>query len=735
MNSKKILCKKVNDYEVTARKIKGNVYKVEVILDKVLDLPSLSITDAKQCENAKVVDDKLVCACSSLTINDDGSISVFDKDGNVIYGEKSNVITKRDYEIRKDSVPSEFAKFSSNKNMVQYDISFDFEADEAIYGLGANRNKSFNIKDESFDLYQQNTLLPIPLMVSSKGYGVFFDEYSMMFYNAKEHKFTVDCSMQPRYYIILGSYQQIIKTYRNLTGGVSLLPKWSFGFTQSKERYKSAREVKDVIDKHIENEIPVSMVVQDWQYWTFMNWGLKKFRKSYGNAKKMVQYAHEKDVKLMISVWPRVTGHNNKDKREFKKHDMLFKKTYLDVSPAKEKFTNRNYYNAFKKEARDVFFEQFYDGIGKYNFDAYWLDNCEPLASGYKEKDYSIELYRQIFDRRFANTYPFFHNVEFMKKLKKMSNKRQFIMTRCSHPAMQKENITVWTGDIDASYEVLRQQLNSMLNYVMTGNAYINFDIGGFFLNGKQQSSDCKDSYPLMLEDKGYCELFVRWMQVGAFVPMMRSHGTHAARELWLFDQPYRQIAENYVKLRHQLIPYIYTTAYDVTNNYASMIKPLVLDYPTDQNVQNKGDEFMFGDNILVCPILNAMYWDVNNTKIDEPQKVSVYLPEGKWYNYHTNEAFEGAQEYELETSLENIPVFIKDNSIIPMMIDDKLTFKVYGEGEKRCSFYDDDGESYKYQDGEFCLLDVQSKGETLEITQVDGKIKFDEVYEVEFIK
>lgn len=730
-----VLHKKVNQNDVIATKIKGNAYKIEIALEKYLDLPSLSMKNCVECENTQVNGNKLICNCSELTISDDGCITICDKEEKVIYSEKSKQIIRLNYEAIPDTVPSEFEKFVNIKNIVEYSLNFNFDENECIYGLGANRNKTFNIKDESFDLYQQNTLLPIPLMISSKGYAVFFDEQSMMFYDGNEHKFTVDCSMQPRYYIILGSYQQIIKTYRDLTGGVSLLPKWSFGFVQSKERYKSSAQVQGIIKKHIEHNIPLSMVVQDWQYWTFMNWGLKKFRKSYGNVKKMVEYAHQNDVKLMISIWPRVTGHNNKDKRQFRRKGLLLRKTYLDISPAKEKFTNRNYYNAFKKEARDLFFKQFYAGIGKFNFDAYWLDNCEPLASGYREKDYSIDLYRQLFDRRFANTYPYFHNVEFMKKLKKMSNKRQFIMTRCSYPAMQENNITVWTGDIDASFEVLTQQLYSMLNYVMTGNAYINFDTGGFFVSGREKSSDCKDFYPLMLEDKAYCELFVRWMQVGAFIPMMRSHGTHTGRELWLFDEPYKAIAESYINLRYQLLPYIYTIAYDVSNNYASMIKPLVMDYPDDEMVKNNGDEFMFGENILVCPILKPMFWDVNNTKISQPPQVKVYLPKGRWFDYHTNEVFEGEKEYVINMGLENIPIFIKDNSIIPMMIEDKLSFKVYGNGEKECSLYDDDGETYKYQKGEFYLLKVKSKNETLEITQVDGKIKFDKPYDVIYIK
>lgn len=335
------------------------------------------------------------------------------------------------------------------------------------------------------------------------------------------------------------------------------------------------------------------------------------------------------------------------------------------------------------------------------------------------------------------------------------STKRVFILTRSGYTGQQRYGCNVWTGDVTSSWQNLRNQVPAMLNFSLTGNPNVNSDLGGFFCsayNNAGPNSAVKN--PL------FQELFVRWMQMGVFTPMMRSHGADIKREIYYFGEkgePVFDAVADAIRLRYALLPYIYSTSWNMTSRGGSMMKALPMDFPHDKKVWNMTDEYMFGDNLLVAPVLEAYYtpelvtttdentgWDrkekfdiATDAAVDflKPVKAPVYLPAGTaWWDFETGEKFTGGKTIEKEAVIGTIPVYVKAGSILPLGPDvqyaeekpwDNLEVRVYPGADGSFTLYEDEGDNYNYEKGQYSEIEFKWNDKKRELTVGDRSGSF----------
>ena len=456
-------------------------------------------------------------------------------------------------------------------------ISFKWEKDEKIHGLGQFEEGIYNYRNETQYLYQHNMRIPIPFFVSNKGYGVFIDCGSIMKMMGKKDEgvFELDTIEQLEYYFIAGdSLDKIVKGYREITGEAVMLPKWAFGYIQSKEAYKNEDELVEVVEKYREADIPIDCIVQDWNTWKDGHWGEKILdEKRYANIEERMDKIHSMNVHSMVSIWPGMDQRAMDFKELFKGGHIL-----LDNST----------YNAFDKEARMMYWEQARKGLFDRGFDSWWCDSSEPFSGvdwqgEFKldnEKRYELvgEEHKKYIDPALSNCYPLMHSkgiYENQRKYKK--DKRVLNLTRSGYPASQRYATVLWSGDISATWGNFKRQIIEGLNFCMAGMPYWTLDIGAFFTVGSAwQNRGCgantnpnslwfwEGDFNEGVNDLGYRELYVRWLQYGTFLPMFRSHGTDTPREIWNFGEKgemFYDVIEKYIKLRYKLMPYIYSAA------------------------------------------------------------------------------------------------------------------------------------------------------------------------------
>ena len=329
--------------------------------------------------------------------------------------------------------------------------------------------------------------------------------------------------------------------------------------------------------------------------------------------------------------------------------------------------------------------------------------------------------------------------------------KRIFIMTRSSYAGQQHYGSNMWSGDVNSSWDMLRKQVPAGLSFSLTGNPNFNTDIGGFFCNAYNTLGPA--SAP---RNPQYQELYVRWMQYGLFCPVFRSHGADAPREIWQFGkkgEPVYDAIEKQIRLRYRLLPYLYSTAWQVTSNNDSYMRPLFADFAQDKKVWDITDEFMFGRSILAAPIVNPQYteekiirtdamtgWDRNDVRgqKDDVRKVDFtaaktatkYLPKGTtWYDYWTNKRYKGGQRVTIETTFDRVPMFVRAGSILPLGPEmqyvgekswDNLELRIYPGADGCFTLYEDEGDSYNYEKGAYSTIAFQWNDRTRTLTIAD---------------
>ena len=632
------------------------------------------------------------------------------------------------------------------------------DKEEAIYGLGQLQNGKMIQRNMTKNLIQGNVEDVSPFFQSTKGYGVFWDNYSPTLFtdNEVETSFRSEVGDCVDYYFMYGKDADgVIAQVRSLTGQAPMFPLWTYGYWQSKERYKSQEEVVDVVRKYRELGIPLDGIIQDWQYWGHNYlWNAMDFQNpTFNNPQKMMEDVHAMNAHMAISIWSSF-GPMTKPYRELDKKGMLFNFTTWPQSGLESWPPNMEYpsgvrvYDAYNPEARDIYWKYLNDGIFKLGMDAWWMDSTEPDHLDWKPEDMDTKTYLGSF-RKVRNAYPLMTvGGVYDHQRAVTSDKRVFILTRSGFLGQQRYGANVWSGDVASTWESFRNQIPAGLNFSLCGMPHWNSDIGGFFAGhyNKSWNDDSASKNPL------YQELYVRWLQFGTFNPMMRSHGTDVYREIYKFGkkgEPVYDAIEKMIGLRYSLLPYIYSTSWEVSNRQSSFMRALMMDFVDDRKVWDINDEYMFGKSILVAPITHAQYtpeavvkvseeegWNrdgAKKTKTDaavdfmETKSTNIYLPAGTlWYDFWTNEKHEGGKEITKETTLDVIPLYVKAGSIIPVGPQvqyatekpwDHLELKVYAGANGNFILYEDEFDNYNYEKGAYTEIPISWNNASRKLT------------------
>lgn len=642
---------------------------------------------------------------------------------------------------------------------------FALEPDEHIYGLGLLQNGKLSQRGINRRLSPGNVEDGIPYIHSAKNYSVYWDNYSPTQFTEKDNSFTFTSEVGDGvdYYFMRGDNADgVVAEMRALTGQVPMMPLWAYGFMQSRERYKSQDEVVGVVKKYRENGIPLDCIIQDWQYWgdNYLWNGMEFMNPDYSRPKDMIDEVHRNNARMMISIWSSF-GPQTKPYRELDAKGMLFNFGTWPQSGISTQWPPRmdypsgvRVYDAYNPEARDIYWKNL-SRINEIGMDGWWMDSTEPDHLNFKPEDMDTPTHLGSF-RKVRGAYPLMTvGGVYTHSREAQPDKRVCILTRSGWAGQQRYGCNVWSGDVGSSWESLRKQIPAGLNFSLTGNPNFNSDLGGFFAGAYNRNWPGKPGS----ENPAYRELYVRWMQMGIFTPMMRSHGTDVPREIYLYGkagEPVYDALVDAVRLRYRLMPYIYSTAWDVTNNSSTFMRALVMDFPADSKVADMNDQYMFGRSLLAAPVTHAAYTPEDNKQISAddgwneskgdknlaatgeidftaPRKDSVYLPAGsKWYDFHTGRMNEGGQEIEIETTLASIPLYVRSGSILPIGPDvnyttekpwDNLEIRVYPGENGSFTLYEDDGETYGYEKGLYTEIPFKwnDKSRTLTIDKRKG--------------
>ena len=619
--------------------------------------------------------------------------------------------------------------------------TFTLDKDEAVYGLGTFQDGKMNRRGSQKRMEQSNLEDFQNVLQSIKGWGLYWENYSPTVFEDNAQGMTFDAEVGEGidyYFMYGGSADGVIAQMRYLTGDVPMFPLWTYGFWQSKERYKTAKETESIVDQYRALQVPLDGIIQDWQYWgSNYLWNAMDFlSEDFSNGKQLIDNVHKKHAHFMISIWASF-GPMTQQFRELEKIGCLLPFETWPQSgishvwpPMRDYPSGVKVYDAFHPEARAIYWK-YLKKLYDYGTDAWWMDSTDPDFFNPRESDYEHKVYGGTW-RSQRNAFPL-ETVRgiYQSQRKDDRGKRIFIMTRSSYAGQQHYGSNMWSGDVNSSWDMLRKQVPAGLSFTLTGNPNFNTDIGGFFCSSYNTKGS--GSAP---KNPQFQELYVRWMQYGLFCPVFRSHGADAPREIWQFGQkgePVYDAIEKTIRLRYRLIPYLYSTAWQVTSNNDSYMRPLFADFAADKKVWNMTDEFMFGRSILAAPIVDPQYteekvirtnamtgWDRRKESGDRSQESVVnwqeaktavkYLPKGAmWYDFWTNQKYQGGKSVTLTTTFDRVPMFVRAGSILPLGPEmqyvgektwDNLEIRVYPGADASFVLYEDEGDSYNYEKG-----------------------------------
>ena len=685
-----------------------------------------------------------------------GAIRYFDATGNLLLAEPErggkwltakkitrNIFNKDAQIAAKESIDGARATATDFQTVpdgeeFEAKLEFVFAKDEALFGLGSHEEGYGNLRGKSRELYQQNMKIVLPYFVSTHHYGLLLDCCSLMTFHddALGSYWWADVVDELDYYFIHGAtFDDLTRGYHTLTGKPPMLPKWAFGFAQSKERYVDAAEVTAIVREHRRRKIPLDLVVLDWKSWPDGPcFGQKSFDPvRFANPEAMTRELHELGARLMISIWPIMTNGGENQQELLARGLMLGNQSTVD---------------AFNPEARAVYWEQARRGLFVHGIDAWWCDCTEPFEADWsgavKPEPHqrlviNTEAAKKYLDQRLTNAYSLHHAQGIYEGQRKATSAKRVVnVTRSAYAGQHRYSTISWNGDICATWETLRRCIPEGLNYCAAGEPYWTVDIGAFFIKNdptlwfwsgdydegcrglidfNAKSADLNDTGS---RDLGYHELYTRWLQYGAFLPMFRSHGTDAAREIWRFGEPgnpfYDTIAKT-IHLRYRLLPYIYSLAAQVTRNSYTLLRAVALDYPNDPATHNLTDQFLFGPALLVCPVTTPMYYERRSQPLTGVAKTrAVYLPAGNdWFDFWTGVKYAGGSTITADAPLETIPLLVRAGSIIPLGPQiqftgekpaDPMELRVYRGADGAFTLYEDEGDNYNYEQGACAIIE-----------------------------
>jgi alpha-D-xyloside xylohydrolase len=571
---------------------------------------------------------------------------------------------------------------------------FSPDGTEGFYGLGQHQSGMFNYRGSTVKLGQNNTDVAIPLMVSSKGYGLLWNTASLTYADNRfplEFSFSSIAGNAVDYYFIYGPEMDgIIHQYRDMTGHTPLFPKWAYGFFQSKDRYKSQAEMLGIAKRYRDEHIPIDGIVQDWYWWKTE--GDPVFNQNYTDVPAELKQLHAENFHAMLSVWGLFDG----DSVNFQ----TLKANGWDVPDA-------HVYDATNPAARDFYWKNLAGPLFAQGWDAFWLDSAEP-EEWYPHLGDAILRNKHLAignGAMYTNVFPLMHTGGIADHWKKTTDeKRVFLLTRSAFLGEQRNGATVWSGDVYGTNWGFHHQIAAGLNYALSGLPYWTTDIGGYW----PPEGDPAMTLP------NHQALYARWFEFGAFCPVFRAHGHRPNNEIWTYDRV-EPILLTYDKLRYRMMPYIYSLAAMVTTDDYTIMRPLVMDFRTDHKVWNLGDEFMFGPAFLVAPV-----WE------EDAMSRDVYLPAGGWYDFWTGQKVEGGQQLHADAPLEKMPLYMRAGSIVPLgpeieyaneNPDGAIELRVYRGADGNFKLYNDEGDSYRYQKGAHSVIPIHWDDETETLT------------------
>lgn len=594
--------------------------------------------------------------------------------------------------------------------------SFAAPLDEHYYGLGQNQEstQSLDLRGRMIDCQHwydapAGESLCVPFMVTNKGYAIVWDNPSRTLVTPGLHNATrweSEVGERVSFFIITGdTTDQIYAGYAKLSGDTPLPPKAAFGLIQSKARYESQKELLDIADGYRSRGYPLDVMVLDWFYWTRMG-QLDIDRTFFPDPVAMNKSLHDRGMHSIISVWPRF-------EREGRYFDMLDSKGWLlkdNAGAVVDGLAVRSdragaLLDSTNPDARQWFWSKIRDNIASTGFDWFWLDETEPdlVPDGYQ---YSIGS-----GDRYHNVFPLLHTSSVAEgSAKDRPNFRNVILARAAYLGTQHNGGIFWSSDIQATWEALKRQVPTGLNFTASGHAYWSSDTGGW-----QWPHGPKAQKPVLLDPAGatamapdytdYPELFTRWFAYNTFTPTLRIHGQRPATAIWEYGKAAEPVLAGFLRLRYSLMPYIYSLGYQTYKTGAPFMRGLFMDFPNDPNVTNIGDQYMFGPAFLVAPITDQ---GVTSRQ--------VYLPAGSdWYDYWSDEKLAGGQWVTAQSPIDRIPVYVRAGSIVPMGVQVPNTgtaqplekIKVYPGRDATFTVYDDDGvtNDYRERGGKMAVL------------------------------
>ena len=619
----------------------------------------------------------------------------------------------------------------------KYRVQFQWKEDEGLYGLGSHMEDYMNMRGKEVYLVQHNLKAMVPVLNSTAGYGLLFDAGCGMIYkdNNGESFIELEAAKQIDYYFMKGqNMDAVIANYRLLTGKAPMMPRYIFGYIQSKERYKSSDEIIKTVAEYRKREVPLDVIIQDWNYWPNGKWGYMKMdRKYYPDPAKLADDVHKMNAKLMISIWPNMT--NSEQAKDF------YNKGYL--------FENRDVYNSFNPLAQNLYWKYAYDEFFKNGFDAWWCDCTEPLDADWKNINYdpkdqqlrwknNLQLLSDLLGAERSCTYSLYHSQGIYENQRKTTNQKRVVnLTRSSYAGQQRYATITWNGDTYASWESFAQQIPSGLNFMATGCPYWTIDIGAFFVR-KGSQWFWAGEYNNGANDMGYRELYTRMFQYATFLPLQRSHGTDTPREIWNFGnpgEPFYDAILDMIRLRYRMLPYIYSLAGKISHDNYTLTRALAFDFPKDKNALDIKDQFMFGPSLLVSPVTKPMYYEKESRVLSDTDKnKNVYLPKGQeWVDFWTGNSYEGGQYINTDAPIEKIPLFVRKGSILPLgpvaqytseKLDAPWEIRIYPGADASFTIYEDEGDNYNYEQLKYSKFTISwnDKKQTISISNREGE-------------
>ena len=589
-----------------------------------------------------------------------------------------------------------------------FEVGATFAApdDEHYYGLGQNQQGFLDLRDHSLECAHDYTAAAgpsvcIPFVVTNKGYALLWDNASRTrvdFAFNRQTRWTSQVGQRVSFFVIAGSnYDDFYKGYRLLTGTVPMLPKSAYGYMQSKQRYTSQKEVLDVAHGYRDRHLPADVMVVDWFYFSKMG-QMDMDPKQWPDPKAMNDELHSLGFHTMISVWPRFEPGS-------RYYDELLRRGWFehlaDGTPTNGLPYDRagSDIDTTNPEAARWFWNHINHNLISKGFDALWADETEPDLPP-NGSYFGIGPGTQYF-----NVYPYFHTKALYDGFRSdLPGRRALILSRDAYFGAQHNGAIFWSSDIAPTWDTLQRQIPTGLNFVASGMPYWSTDIGGWqYLPGSHTPQrkpliDPSDARDNVGHYDDYPELYVRWFEYATFQPNMRAHGSRNSNEVWSYGKEAEPILEKYLRLRYELMPYIYSLGYYSNQTGAPFMRGLFMDFGDDPNTAEIRDEYMFGPSLLIAPVTEQGM-----------TSREVYLPSGAdWYNFWTNQRLHGGQRITVSAPIDTLPIFVRAGSILPLGSAVESTnekqaireIRVYRGADADFTLYNDDGTTYAYESG-----------------------------------